>query len=151
VPIKPTAVLIRRSVLDDVGGYDENWLSGEDWELYLRIAKRYRFGYLNQMLTTMRVLDDSTLARFWDKDKESLRRLIIREKQALRGDREAKRAANRAIAQFENDLGWIYLHAGRRMKSITTYCRGFAETGRPALLVKAALAVIPPSLRSRLK
>jgi glycosyltransferase involved in cell wall biosynthesis len=151
VPIAPPAALIRRSVLDQVGGYDEKWLSGEDWELYLRIAKHYRFGYLNQMLTTVRVLEDSTLARFWETDKDSLRRLISREKHALRGDREARRAANRAIAQFENDLGWVYLHSDRRAKSISAYCRGFAETGDPILLLKAASAVMPLSLRSRLK
>ena len=55
VPIKPTAVLIRRNVLDTVGGYDNSWLSGEDWELYLRISKCYRFGYTNRKLATMRV------------------------------------------------------------------------------------------------
>jgi glycosyltransferase involved in cell wall biosynthesis len=150
-PIAPTATLIRRSVLDQVGGYDEKWVSGEDWELYLRIAKHYRFGYLNQMLTTVRVLEDSTLAKFWETDKESLRRLILRERQALRGDREARRAANRAIAQFENDLGWIHLHSDRRVKAIATYCRGFAETGDLILLIKAASAVMPLSFRGRVK
>jgi glycosyltransferase involved in cell wall biosynthesis len=151
VPIIPSAVLIRRSVLDHVGGYNEEWLSGEDWELYLRIAKHYRFGYLNHTLTTVRVLEDSTLAKLWAKDKESLRRLILREKQAFRADREARRAANRGLAQFENDLGWAYLHSGRRVRSIAAYSRGFAETGDLMLLMKAAFAVMPLSLRSRLK
>lgn len=151
VPIKTNAVLIRRSVLDHVGGYDEKWRSGEDWELYLRIAKHHHFGYLNRQLATVRVLGDSTLAKFFEADKASLRRLILSEKQTLRGDREAVQAANRAIAQFENDLGWIYLHSGRRVKSISTYCRGFGETGNLILLAKAGFALLPLSLRERLK
>ena len=39
VPIKPSAALIRRSVVDHIGGYNESMVSGEDWELYLRILK----------------------------------------------------------------------------------------------------------------
>lgn len=151
IPIKPTSVLIRRSVLDRIGGYNEQWQSGEDWELYLRIAKHFRFGYLNRPLATLRILGDSTLTKFFEADKLSLRRLILAEKRALQGDSEAMQAANRAIAQFENDLGWTYLHSGRRIKSVATYCRGFAETGDVSLLMKAALASLPLSLREVLK
>jgi glycosyltransferase involved in cell wall biosynthesis len=35
-----TSVTMRRSVLDDVGGYDESLWTGEDWDLWLRIASR---------------------------------------------------------------------------------------------------------------
>ena len=151
VPIKPTAVLIRRNVLDTVGGYDNSWLSGEDWELYLRISKCYRFGYTNRKLATMRVYSDSTLLKFQEQDKISLLRLEIREKKAVRGDPEALRAVNRAIARHSKDLGYIYLHSGRRMKSLSTYAQGFAETGHVDLAMRGALALMPAFLRVRLK
>jgi len=35
-----TSVTVRRSVLDEVGGYDEDLSTGEDWDLWLRIAGR---------------------------------------------------------------------------------------------------------------
>jgi glycosyltransferase involved in cell wall biosynthesis len=35
-----TSVTVRRSVLDEVGGYDEELSTGEDWDLWLRIVAR---------------------------------------------------------------------------------------------------------------
>ena len=35
-----TSVTVRRSVLDEVGGFDEDLSTGEDWDLWLRIARR---------------------------------------------------------------------------------------------------------------
>jgi glycosyltransferase involved in cell wall biosynthesis len=151
VPIKPTAVLIRRDVLDEFSGYDESWCSGEDWELYLRISKRYGFGYVNRKLAIMRVLNDSTLSRFQEEDKSSLLQLALSEKKGLRRDREALKAANRAISGHCKDLGWIYLHSGRRMKSISTYARGFAETGHVPLIMRAVLALMPLSVTAGVK
>ncbi|MCK1607126.1 glycosyltransferase [Bradyrhizobium sp. 166] len=151
VPIKPTATLIRRNVLDALGAYNESWPSGEDWELYLRISKHYGFGYVNRKLATMRVLGDSTLSKFQEEDKSSLLQMVVGEKKALRGDREALQAANRAISRHHKELGWIYLHSGRRMKSISTYARGFAETGHVPLIMRTALALMPLSLNAGLK
>jgi glycosyltransferase involved in cell wall biosynthesis len=151
VPIKPTAILIRRNVVDALGGYNESWSSGEDWELYLRIAKHYEFGYLNRKLAIMRVLDDSTLSKFLEEDKSSLLQLVVSEKKALRGDREALQAANRAISRHHKDLGWIYLHSGRRIKSVSTYAQGFARTGHVPLIIRTALALMPLSLNAGLK
>lgn len=151
VPIKPTAVLIRRTVLDEFRGYDEAWSSGEDWELYLRISKYHGFGYVDRRLAVMRVLDDSTLSKFQEEDKFSLLQLAVSEKKGLLRDREALEAANRAIARHCKDLGWIYLHSGRRMKSISTYARGFAETGHVPLIMRAGVALMPLSLTAGLK
>jgi glycosyltransferase involved in cell wall biosynthesis len=151
VPIKTIAIVFRREVFQDVGGYDETWSSGEDWELYQRVSRKYRFGYVDRQLTTQRVMGDSTLEKHWEADRTSLRRLMLAERRTLKGDREAVRTANRAIAMFENDLAWTYLHSGQRSRSITTYLRGFAETGDPTLLAKSASAFLPRSLRSRLR
>ncbi|MCA1362881.1 glycosyltransferase [Bradyrhizobium sp. IC3069] len=151
VPIKPTAVLIRRTVLDEFRGYNESWCSGEDWELYLRISKHHGFGYVDRKLAVMRVLEDSTLSKLQEEDKSSLLQLAVSEKKGLRRDREALEAANRAIARHCKDLGWIYLHSGRRMKSISTYARGFAETGHVPLVMRAGVALMPLSLTAGLK
>ena len=35
-----TSVTVRRSVIDEVGGYDEDLSTGEDWDLWLRIVGR---------------------------------------------------------------------------------------------------------------
>lgn len=38
-----SSFMVRRSVLDHVGGFDEDLPSSQDWELYIRIAQSYEF------------------------------------------------------------------------------------------------------------
>lgn len=45
----PTAVL-RKSCVEKCGGFDENLSCLEDWELFLRIAKEYEIGYVDETL-----------------------------------------------------------------------------------------------------
>lgn len=45
--IGTSGVAVRRSVLDDVGGFDEDLVSSEDFDLWLRIARRHACSFLN--------------------------------------------------------------------------------------------------------
>jgi len=50
-----SSVLIRRSCLEQLGGYDSNLRlhhgqGGEDWDLYLRIASKYEFRFVPKIL-----------------------------------------------------------------------------------------------------
>ncbi len=47
-------VLIRRSVFDAVGGFDETLRVGEDWDMWLRIAKQYMVEYVDAVLVSIR-------------------------------------------------------------------------------------------------
>jgi glycosyltransferase involved in cell wall biosynthesis len=40
-PILPSASLVRRSALAEVGGFSTEYHYGEDWELWLRVVRRY--------------------------------------------------------------------------------------------------------------
>jgi glycosyltransferase involved in cell wall biosynthesis len=40
-----SATLIRRQAFHEIGGYDESLDAYEDWDLYLRISRRWRLGY----------------------------------------------------------------------------------------------------------
>jgi GT2 family glycosyltransferase len=51
----PSAVLVRRRVLADVGLFDLDLRASEDWELWLRVARAYRFGGIAQPLLYYRV------------------------------------------------------------------------------------------------
>lgn len=48
--ITATAGLFRRKCLDEVGMYDENLFGYEDWDLYLRIARKYEIGFVAKPL-----------------------------------------------------------------------------------------------------
>jgi len=41
-----SSVMIRKQCFDQVGGFDERLTYGEDWDLYARIARKYKFGYV---------------------------------------------------------------------------------------------------------
>jgi glycosyltransferase involved in cell wall biosynthesis len=51
-------VLVRREVFDKVGVFHEDFLIGEDWEMWLRIAKDYQIDYVAEYLAELRVLDN---------------------------------------------------------------------------------------------
>ena len=45
--IATSAVMVRRECLDDVGNFDESLLGAEDYNLYLRLARKYKFAFLD--------------------------------------------------------------------------------------------------------
>ena len=49
-------VMVRRSVLDDVGLFHEDFLIGEDWEMWLRVARKYQIGCVHEYLAKLRAL-----------------------------------------------------------------------------------------------
>jgi glycosyltransferase involved in cell wall biosynthesis len=49
-----SAVLIRKSCLDTVGGFDTDLRMGDDYELFLRISRHYELGYVDEPLVLYR-------------------------------------------------------------------------------------------------
>lgn len=56
--ISAPTVMLRRTVFDQVGGYDES-LGAEDYDMWLRIARRYRWAFVDEPLVYYRLLDGS--------------------------------------------------------------------------------------------
>ncbi len=56
--ISPPGMMIKRKVLDDLNGYDEN-LSYEDFDFWVRSSRKYLYGYTNNILVKKRNLPDS--------------------------------------------------------------------------------------------
>jgi glycosyltransferase involved in cell wall biosynthesis len=54
VPFGTPCVMIRRSVIDDVGPFDTAFHVGEDWDMWYRIAKRHDYAYTLEGLTLCR-------------------------------------------------------------------------------------------------
>ncbi|MBD2758938.1 glycosyltransferase [Yimella sp. cx-573] len=66
--IPAASVLLRTSTVRDVGGYDERWFF-EDYDLWLRLAARYRFLVVDEPLVDFRELASSLgSTRFTDDD-----------------------------------------------------------------------------------
>jgi glycosyltransferase involved in cell wall biosynthesis len=144
VPIKPTAVVIQRSALERSGLFNEDWPSGTDWDLFLRLSKVVsHFGYTDSPLIIQRRTGDATHQIWRRKDKLFLIDVFKKERAAVaaRKDHEAFVAVNVGLSSHYNSLGWIYLECGEGKAALRTYLEGFRSTRHPMLLKKTASAL----------
>jgi glycosyltransferase involved in cell wall biosynthesis len=58
--IPAMATLVRRECLEEVGGYDES-LVYEDWDMWLRLSRRYHFAFVTQPTARYRILPNSLI------------------------------------------------------------------------------------------
>lgn len=144
VPIKPPTLVLRRAALFQTGLFREDWPSGSDWEFLLRFAKRFRFGYLDAPLVTMRVQEDATHRVHLEKDHTQILAMLAQEAKTLRreDDRQALRAARDGIVSMSKHLGWFYQAQGRKLQAARAFAAGFARTGSFGLLLRAPAAIV---------
>lgn len=74
----PEAMLVRRSCYESVGPFDETLSACEDWDMWLRISRRFRITGTTQILTRHRVLAGSMST---DPDRMFTNRLAVLKKQ----------------------------------------------------------------------
>src|SRR5690606_14393462 len=49
-PILPSTVILKKSVVDDVGMFDPHFRKAQDMELWLRVASKYSFHFVDHPL-----------------------------------------------------------------------------------------------------
>lgn len=54
-PIPHHATVVRKSALEEVGGYDEDLVTTHDWDLWLRLAEKFKVVFINEPLSNYRV------------------------------------------------------------------------------------------------
>jgi glycosyltransferase involved in cell wall biosynthesis len=115
-PISTTSqIMIPAKVLAAVGRSRETLAVGSDFDLYLRISRRYPVAFLNDVLTCWRFLETSVSGR----DDLRLLRWKTDELAALRGqeaDAPAHAAAliQRRVAELEAEVAWGAYEVGCR-------------------------------------
>lgn len=90
--ISPSAALIRRAALDELGGFDESLPACEDYDLWLRLCARHPVLLVDEPLVVKYGGHDDQLSRkHWGMDRFRIRALVkILESGILgSGDREA--------------------------------------------------------------
>lgn len=68
-----SSVAVRKSALDEIGGFDESLPVIEDWDLYVRLATRHRFACVPQALVRYRRSPGSLTSRLSAMEVEYLR------------------------------------------------------------------------------
>jgi glycosyltransferase involved in cell wall biosynthesis len=147
VPVKPSALVVRREAFERVGGFDEAWTSSEDWEFLLRLARHHRFAYLDRPLAVLFISPDSLHIVDQSRGEEAMIRLLMREQQRLAADGEALAAVRRGLVTRAKHCAWHHIDHGRRARACRVYLRGFSHTGDIGLLLRAAATWIPRALQ----
>ena len=100
----PSSVLVKREVFEDIGLFDESLLSCEDWDMWLRISKKYLVFPVKQYLVQYREHQNTMSADF---DRMLSSAMIVLDKilQETPGEICAKRAyaslyLNRSVVFF---------------------------------------------------
>jgi len=74
--VSPSAVMLKRSLLDKVGLFDENLPVCEDYDLWLRMSLRYPIAYLDEKLIIKRGGHPDQLSKkYWGMDRFRIRSL----------------------------------------------------------------------------
>jgi len=75
--ISPSAVMIRRQVLDEIGWFDEHLPACEDYDLWLRLTARYPVHLIDKPLVIRYGGHPDQLSeRFWGMDKFRIRSIV---------------------------------------------------------------------------
>jgi glycosyltransferase involved in cell wall biosynthesis len=147
VPIKPSALVLRRRAFDSVGGFDETWSSSEDWEFLLRLAREHRFAYVDRPLAVLFISPDSLHIVDQSRGEAAMIRLLLRERLALADDAEALAAVRRGLVRRSMHFAWHHIDHRRRAPAFRVFLQGFALTGDLGLLARALAVWMPRALQ----
>lgn len=147
VPIKPTTLTVRREALLQTGFFNESWPSGSDWELLLRFARFYRFGYLDERLGTIRVQSDATHRAYAVADNSLMLKLLESYMRDAGDDLEMANAARCGYTDVAKHLAWAYLNGGCEMAAARTLGRAAWAVKDARLLARSVFSLLPAPLR----
>ncbi|MFQ5686787.1 MAG: glycosyltransferase family 2 protein [Candidatus Scalindua sp.] len=71
--VQTSTVMVKRECLNAVGTFDESFKLADEYDMFLRVAKRFQCGFVNKELTRYRVHDRNASKNDLLFDKENLR------------------------------------------------------------------------------
>jgi len=104
----PSRVLIRSECFEEVGTFDEELPTKQDWELYIRICQKWRVCCLEEVLC-FRTVHESMSSDSSDAERDLMR---IRER--YREEIKACGMWDESMAAYHKKVGVTYLFAGDR-------------------------------------
>jgi cellulose synthase/poly-beta-1,6-N-acetylglucosamine synthase-like glycosyltransferase len=75
--ISAPSAMVRKTCYEKVGAYDDN-LFYEDWDMWLRISRHYKFTYSSTITVKYRILPTSMARESWDKIARSAEDIVIK-------------------------------------------------------------------------
>lgn len=118
----PTGVVVRKSLLADVGNFDESLTFAEDLDLWFRLAHRCAALYRETIGHSYRVAPGSLTFTPTVRTASDRVRVLRRERERRRLPHERKELARR-IAEGLATMGWEHRRNRRRLPSVTAFAQ----------------------------
>lgn len=111
-----SAVLLRRGCIDDVGGFYEAEDIPEDWDLWIRIAQKYKVDFVDEILVHLQV---ERYSRSFDPEKKAItyRRLL-----------ELHQERIHALGMWNRAISYYHYVIARKYADRNRYGKVFLET-----------------------
>lgn len=103
-----SAFLIRKKVLDEVGGFDKTLQARQDWDMWIRLAVKYEIRAVHENLMDLRHHKGTRTAS--DPHKEINAYIKIRQKYQYILDKQPINIQKEAKANFYKRLGRVHFH-----------------------------------------
>ena len=125
--IGTSGVVLRRSVLERVGGFDEALNYSEDRDLWFRLAHECDALYRDAIGHSYRVsVGGLTLRPGSSQDRQRIE--VLRRERARWPAARERRQLDRLIAENLGGIAWEHRAHGRRLASITTFAQAFLRS-----------------------
>ncbi len=151
VHIKPTALTVRFSTLQQAGRFNEDWRAGSDWEFLIRLARVCRFGYIDEPLAVLRLQTDATHRVYRVENLTMKLALYKQELLQLKEDMEAAEAVKWSYCNLSRHLAWAHQARGNDDQAAKAYAQAFWQTHNAGMLARALFNYLPPRMRKGLK
>lgn len=106
--------MVRKEIFDKVGYFDETLWGAEDWDLWIRIAKNHKIGFINETLATYRDVG-SSMCKNVEKYEPTLYSVI--KKHILNNADVPENIANEGLSYFYFRIATIYYFGGEMPKA----------------------------------
>jgi glycosyltransferase involved in cell wall biosynthesis len=127
----PSALLVRRSVLQEAGPFDETLTHSDDWDMWLRLAQVTRFALVPDPLVEYR-FHGAQMSKSVPKLEQNVLRIL-----------------GRFFADPENERRWGHLRRASYASLFWMFAGGYAYTGnlpRAARYLSRSIAMDPAQL-----
>ena len=107
--------LIKKQCINDVGGFDVSMQSSQDYDLWIRIARKYQINYVDAPLLKYHIHSGYRITEDAGRKSKGLERLIYKNRKFLNRDDEAWYLQNTRLVYY-------YALDRKRKKALSLWC-----------------------------